>query len=59
GSAKLPMGEAGVNAKFRDNVIFAISESSADRLDAAIKNMQPGKPTDGLWSALKEAKLRH
>ena len=59
GSAKLPMGEAGVNAKFRDNVIFAISESSADRLDAAIKNMQPGKPTDSLWSALKEAKLRH
>ncbi len=59
GSAKLPMGEAGVDVKFRDNVIFAIDASSADQLDVAIKSLQPGKPADSLWRALREARLRH
>lgn len=57
GSAKNPMGASGVNAKFRDNVTFAISASAADRLDAAIEALAPDKPIEGLWHALREVKL--
>jgi 2-methylcitrate dehydratase PrpD len=59
GSAKNPMGPSGVDAKFRDNTIFAIDASAADRLDSAIQSLDLGKPIDGLWAALREAKLPH
>jgi 2-methylcitrate dehydratase PrpD len=57
GSAKNPLGASGIDAKFRDNVIFAIDASAADRLDAAIGAFAPDKPIEGLWAALRGVKL--
>jgi len=57
GSAGLPLGAAGIEAKFRENVEFAIGRLAADRLHDAIAGLPRTGDADALWSAIDAARI--
>ncbi len=57
GSAGLPLGAAGIEAKFRENVEFAIGRPAADRLHDAIAGLPRTGDADALWSAIDAARI--
>lgn len=57
GSTKNPIGASGIEAKFRENVAFAIGQHAADELHAAILRLEQDTPIDAFWTAIRRAKL--
>lgn len=57
GSAKNPLCASGIEAKFRDNVEFAIGSRAADELHAAIFGLEREMSIDTFWAVLRGTKL--
>lgn len=57
GSAGAPLGAADIEAKFRENVEFAIGTTAADRLHHAIAGLPRAADGGALWSALDAARI--
>jgi 2-methylcitrate dehydratase PrpD len=57
GSAKAPLGAAGIEAKFRSNVEFAVGRAATDALHGAIRGLEFSGDCNALWSALRQARI--
>jgi 2-methylcitrate dehydratase PrpD len=53
GSAKNPLGAAGIASKYRANAEFAIGVNAADRLQAAIRGLEGDTSIETFWALLR------